>query len=274
LPNQQLRRDKVLELYQFELSQYSEKVRLILDYKGLAYRKIEVTPGVGQLEVFRLSGQRKVPVLKDGETVISDSTAIAMYLDRKYPDRPLIPTDPKERGVCLLIEEWADESIGAKSRKVLYGALSQNPSFRTSILPNTTPDFLKTAVSAVPPEVLDIMGMGVGLGAEAIKEAKDALKQDLEALSLLLLDRPYLVGSQPCLADLAVAGVSLLLKFPEGSYLDIPEELKGKGIPGLADNSAYETFFNWRDRLYADYRKPTISTGTGGGSAPTSIEIE
>ena len=39
----------MLELYQFELSQYSEKVRLILDYKGLEYRKIEVTPGVGQI---------------------------------------------------------------------------------------------------------------------------------------------------------------------------------------------------------------------------------
>jgi len=60
----------MLELYQFEMSQYSEKVRLILDYKGLPYRKIEVTPGVGQLELFQLSGQRRVPVLKDGAIVI------------------------------------------------------------------------------------------------------------------------------------------------------------------------------------------------------------
>jgi len=47
-----------------ELSQYSEKVRLILDYKGLAYRKIEVTGG--QVELFQMSGQQKAPVLKDG----------------------------------------------------------------------------------------------------------------------------------------------------------------------------------------------------------------
>lgn len=263
----------MLELYQFELSQYSEKVRLILDYKGLAYRKIEVTPGVGQLEVFQLSGQRKLPVLKDGDTVISDSTAIAMYLDRKYPDMPLIPTDPKERGLCLLIEEWADESIGVKSRKVLYGAMSQSPTFRTSVLPNTTPDFLKTLVGAVPPEVLEILGTGVGASPDAVKDARDALKQDLEALSLLLLDSPYLVGNQPSLADFAVAGVSLLLKFPEGPYLDLPENIKGKGIPGLADSSVYETFFNWRDRIYAAYRKPLTSTDTNG-SAPTSIEID
>ena len=263
----------MLELYQFELSQYSEKVRLILDYKGLPYRKIEVTPGVGQLELFQLSGQRRVPVLKDGATVISDSTAIAMYLERKYPEKPIIPVDPKERGVCLLIEEWADASIGIKSRKVLYGALSQNQSFRTSILPTGTPDFLRTLVGAVPSEVLDILGAGVGFGADAVKEAKDDLKQDLEALSLLLMDRPYLVTNYPCLADFAVAGLSMLLKFPSGPYLDLPEDVKGKGIPGLADNSAYETFFNWRDRLYADYRKPLAST-TSNSSAPTSIEID
>jgi glutathione S-transferase len=263
----------MLELYQFELSQYSEKVRLILDYKGLAYRKIEVTPGVGQLEVFQLSGQRQVPVLKDGNTVISDSTAIAMYLDRQYPDRPLIPTNPKERGLCLLMEEWADMSIGPKSRKVIFGAISQSPTFRTSVLPNTTPDILKTLVGAVPPEVLEILGTGVGVSPDAVKDARDALKQDLEALSLLLLDSPYLVGNQPCLADFAVAGLSMLLKFPEGPYLDLPSTLKGKGIPGLADSSVYETFFNWRDRLYADYRKPLTSTGTNG-SAPTSIEID
>ena len=263
----------MLELYQFELSQYSEKVRLILDYKGLAYRKIEVTPGVGQLELFRLSGQRRVPVLKDGTTVISDSTAIAMYLDRQYPDKPLIPSDPKQRGLCLLMEEWADQSIGLLSRKVLFGAVSQNPSFRTSILPNTTPDFLKTIVGSVPSELVELLGAGVGYSADVVKEAKDSLKQDLEALSLILLDSPYLVTDQPTLADFAVAGLSMLLKFPTGPYLEIPNDLKGKGIPGFADSSIYETFFDWRDRLYADYRKPTAST-VGNGSAPTSIEID
>lgn len=263
----------MLELYQFELSHYSEKVRLILDYKGLDYRKIEVTPGVGQLDLFRLSGKKQVPVLKDGETVIADSTAIAMYLDRKYPEKPIIPVDPRERGLCLLMEEWADESIGLKSRKVLFGAVSQNQDFRTSLLPSATPDFLKTLFGAVPPELMEIVGTGVGLGSDAVKDAKDALKQDLEALSLLLLDRAYLVTDTPCLADFAVAGLSMLLKFPAGPYLDLPENLKGKGIPGLADSSVYETFFDWRDRLYMDYRKPLTST-VGSGSAPTSIEID
>lgn len=265
----------MLELYQFELSQYSEKVRLLLDYKGLSYRKIEVTPGVGQLELFQMSGQRQVPVLKDGSTIIADSTAIAKYLDEKYPDKPLIPADPKQRGLCLLIEEWADESIGIKSRKVLFGAVSQNQSLRGLLLPTSTPDIVKNLVNAVPAEALNILGYGVGYSPDVIQSAMADLKQDLEALSLLLLDSPYLVTDHPTLADFAVAGLSLLLKFPTGPYLDIPETLKGQGIPGLADNILYEPFFSWRDRLYAEYRQLSIPTGaTGSTSAPTSIQIE
>jgi glutathione S-transferase len=265
----------VLELYQFELSQYSEKVRLILDYKGLEYKKKEVTPGIGQLELFRLSGSRQVPVLKDGDLYISDSTEIAFYLDRKYPENPIIPEDPYLKGQCLLMEEWADESIGLKGRKALIGALNQNQNFRTSILPKNTPDLLKNLVGAIPSDLLDILGTGIGFGGDAVKQAKQGLKQDLESLSLILENRPYLISDRPTLADLAVAGLSIILKFPEGNYLDIPESLQGKGIPGLADNSNYDRFFTWRDRLYADYRKSSAnSTNNSSGSSPTSIEIE
>ncbi len=263
----------MLELYQFELSQYSEKVRLILDYKQLEYRKIEVTPGVGQIELLQKSGSRTVPVLKDGNTYIADSTEIAFYLERKYPERPILPEDSLAKGQCLLIEEWADESIGIKGRKAFIGALNQNQSFRTSVLPKETPDLVKTIVGSIPGEVLDVLGTGVGFGGDAVKMAQKGLKQDLEALCLILQERPYLLGDTPTLADLAVAGLSILLKFPEGSYLDIPDALKGKGIPGLADNIVFEPFFAWRDRLYADYRNNS-NTSVGNGSAPTSINIE
>ncbi|PIG91873.1 glutathione S-transferase family protein [Gloeocapsopsis sp. IPPAS B-1203] len=263
----------MLELYQFELSQYSEKVRLILDFKGLAYRKIEVTPGVGQLELFRLTGQRQVPVLKDGSQYIADSTEIAKYLERKYPDRPIIPSDPKQRAVCLLIEEWADESIGMKSRKALFGALSQSENYRKSLLPMATPDLVKTLIGVVPNDVLKVLGFGVGYGPDVVKSAEEDLKQDLEVLCLLLAENSYLVGDQPTLADLAVAGLSMLLRFPDGSYLELPATLKGKGIPGLGDNIAYQSFFDWRDRLYKQYRKPLTAVSTVG-STPTSIQID
>ena len=263
----------MIDLYQFELSEYCEKVRLILDYKGLEYRKIEVTPGVGQIELFKKSGQRQVPAIEDAGTVVADSTAIAMYLDRQYPEKPIIPADARERGLCLMMEEWADSSLGIFSRKALYGALSQNQDLRTSVLPSATPDLIKGIVGAVPKELLDFLGFGVGAGPDEVKSARDILKQNLEALSLLLVDNPYLVGNTPTLADFAVAGLSMYIKFPDGQYLDMPERLKGKGVPGLADDSMYETFFNWRDRLYADYRQ-ALSPTASSSSSPTSIEIE
>ncbi|MBD2210562.1 glutathione S-transferase family protein [Calothrix sp. FACHB-156] len=263
----------MLELYQWELSQYSEKVRLILDYKELNYRKIEVTPGIGQVELFRLTGQRQVPVLKDGSRYIVDSTEIAKYLDLEYPERPLIPKDPKKRGACLLIEEWADESIGIKGQKALFAAISQDQNFRKSFLPTSTPDILKNLIEGVPRDFLTVLGFGVGYSPDVIKSAIADLNQDLEALTLLLADSPYLLGDEPSLADLAVAGLSILLKFPEGPYLDIPADLRGKGLPGLADNPDYAPFFEWRDRIYAQFRKPLTGTSPSA-SRPTSIQID
>jgi glutathione S-transferase len=263
----------MLELYQWELSQYSEKVRLILDYKGLDYRKIEVTPGIGQIELFRLTGQRQVPVLKDGNKYIADSTEIAKYLDLKYPERPLIPQDPKQKALTLLIEEWADESIGIKGRKALFSAISQSQNFRKSLLPTSTPDIFKNLVEGVPSDILSVLGVGVGYSPDVVRSAITDLKQDLEALTLLLADSPYLTGDEPTLADLAVAGLSILLKFPDGPYLDLPVSLRGKGVPALAENPDYQLFFEWRDRLYTQFRKPLIGASPSS-TAPTSIQID
>jgi len=263
----------MLELYQWELSQYSEKVRLILDYKGLEYRKIEVTPGIGQLELFRLTGQQQLPVLKDGNKYIADSTEIAKYLDLKYPDRPLIPQDPQQKGLTLLIEEWADESIGVKGSKAFFAAISQNQDFRKSLLPVSTPDIFRNFVEGVPTDVLTVLGLGVGYTPDGVKSAIADLKQDLEALTLLLGDgRPYLTGDEPTLADLAVAGLSILLKFPPGPYLDLPPAIRGKGVPELANNPDYQLFFEWRDRLYTQFRKPLIDSSAN--TAPTNIQID
>ena len=175
----------MLELYQFELSHFSEKVRLILDYKRLAYRKIDVVPGLGQLELFRMSGQRQVPVLKDGNKVIADSTAIALYLDKTYPDRPIIPTDLQQKANCLLLEQWADNSLGNQGRTILLESLKSS-SLRTSILPTSTPDILKNLVGSIPREAIDILGLGLGFTPDSIKAAKAEMHRSLESICMLL----------------------------------------------------------------------------------------
>lgn len=248
----------MLELYQFELSHYCEKIRFILDYKGLTYRKIEVTPGLGQLDLYRLSGQQQVPVLKENGMVVADSTAIAQYLERQYPDPPVIPANSRLRGLCLMLEEWADASIGLNARKAMVGAFNQDQSFRTAFLPDNTADILRSVVEALPGNLLGILGTGVGFSSDAIRIARQDLQHNLEALSLMLNEQPYLVTDAPTLADFAVAGLSMYIKFPQTPALDLPDRLKGKGVPGLADNPDYATFFHWREQLYQTYRKVSL----------------
>ena len=103
----------MLELHQFRHSAFCEKVRLVLAAKGLAYSVVEVTPGVGQLELYRLSGQRQVPVLVDGSNVIADSSAIAQHLERHTQEPALLPSDPAQRAQALLLEDWADTALAA-----------------------------------------------------------------------------------------------------------------------------------------------------------------
>jgi glutathione S-transferase len=268
----------MLELYQFEASTFAEKIRFILDYKQLPYKKVEVTPGVGQVDVFRLSGQRQVPVLKDNETVMADSTTIALYLDKTYPERPILPVDPKLKGLCLLIEDWADESVVPNARKAMLGAFKQHPNFRTALLPSTTPDLVRNLVGSVPGDWLNFVGTGVGFGPDDVKSAIAALKLNLESLCLMLqADQPYLLGDQPTLADFAVAALTMYIKFPSSHYVDLPEGICGKGVPGLADVPEYQPFFDWRDNFYREFRVmrdrvTSGSTDSTGGPTPISID--
>lgn len=265
----------MLELHQFEASHYAEKVRLILDYKGLAYKKVEVVPGIGQLELFQKTGQRQVPVLKDGDTYIADSTAIAEYLDRRYPDKPIIPTDPKQNALCMVMERWADDVLGMDARKGLISCISQNPAFRNAFLPEITPSPVRSLLNGLPVNLLGNLGAPVGLGADTVRET---LKQDLRYLSAILANQPYLLGDQPTLADFAVAGLTLYVKVPTGGYLNLPAAIKGEGVPGVSDSPEFDEFWAWRDKLYADFRQvsvnPTPIASGSGSDRPTSINID
>jgi glutathione S-transferase len=262
----------MLELYQFEFSPYSEKVRLILDYKGLDYQKIEVTPGVGQVEIYRISGQRQLPVLKDGSTVVADSTEIALYLDRKYPEKPILPSDPVARSQCLIWEEWADSTLAKKSRLPILDYIKSDAGMRGALLPSQTPDVVKTLLNSLPGEVFEFLGSGIGISKEVISKANKNLRDTLDNLNTILVYKPYLVGDSLSLADLTVAALTIGIKSPPGDYLDIPAQLKNRGIPGIADDPTYENFFRWRDQIYLNYRKP-LNTSRASTS-PSSIEIE
>jgi glutathione S-transferase len=48
-------------------------------------------------EFLRINPAGKVPVLVDGDLVLNESAAIVLYLAEKYPDKGLLPRDPRLR---------------------------------------------------------------------------------------------------------------------------------------------------------------------------------
>ena len=232
----------MLELHQFRHSAFCEKVRLVLAAKGLAYNVVEVTPGVGQLELFRLSGQRQVPVLVDGADVISDSTAIAQHLEAKQPTPSLLPADAAQRAQVLLLEDWADTALAAGVRLALVQAVAADPVLRGGLLPDATPASVRSLVGALPAGVLSSLGQVIDHGG------LEQLRANLQSLCALVQQLSYLVGDQLSLADLAVAAQLSLLLFPASAGAP----LAGRGVPGLADDPHLAPLWAWRDGIGAE----------------------
>ncbi|XP_021802345.1 glutathione S-transferase zeta class-like isoform X1 [Prunus avium] len=93
-----------LLLYSYWQSSCSWRVRFALSLKGLPYeyKPVNITKGEQFSPDFkRLNPLHFVPVLVDGDIVVSDSYAILLYLEDKYPQRPLLPADPRLKALNL-----------------------------------------------------------------------------------------------------------------------------------------------------------------------------
>ena len=68
------------------LSPYVRKVLACLEVKGMAYEVDHIVPFFGDDRFSKLSPLRRIPVLVDGDLVLSDSSVICQYLEDKQPD--------------------------------------------------------------------------------------------------------------------------------------------------------------------------------------------
>ncbi|HEU5058569.1 MAG TPA: glutathione S-transferase N-terminal domain-containing protein, partial [Kofleriaceae bacterium] len=99
-----------VKLYDWGPSPFCLKVRAILEHKRIPYARVGAL-GRPILELRRRGKIGKVPALDiDGE-LVCDSTDIAYALERLVPEPAILPADPRERGLCHALEEWADESL-------------------------------------------------------------------------------------------------------------------------------------------------------------------
>src|ERR1700722_233792 len=101
-----------LKLYHATNSPNSRRVRIFLAEKGLKLNLITVDLGTGEQhsEAYRaINPRRVVPalVLEDG-TTIGEVPAIMWYLDEAFPEIPLLGATPRDRGLVVMWERFAE----------------------------------------------------------------------------------------------------------------------------------------------------------------------
>lgn len=238
-------------LHRFPLSHFSEKVRVMLDFKCIDYRVVDHTPGPEQWAIMKMSGQRKLPVIEHAGSVVHDSTAIALYLEHAFPEaRPMLPSDFARRREVLDMEERIDAVLGRLVPGIAADELLRDGDRWT--------DVGSAALGAgVPRALVRVVGWVARPAAfvPGVRRQLDEARTMVRALLVELCERiaadGYICGREPTLADLAAAGLSSGLRVPDTRYNALPGRV-GEGVREFINDPALGRFFDWRDRLYAD----------------------
>ncbi|MEP5153953.1 glutathione S-transferase family protein [Planktotalea sp.] len=81
----------MLTIYNIPVSIYTAKLRVVLRNKGLAWEEL-APPGGYRSEAYRkIVPSGNIPTMIDGDVMLSDSEAIAEYLEEKHPEPAMMP---------------------------------------------------------------------------------------------------------------------------------------------------------------------------------------
>lgn len=171
-------------------SPYCWRSRMALAHKGLDVETIPVR--FGEKSKVGFSGQKLVPVLRDGGTVVCDSWNIAVYLDTTYPERPALMEGEQARALSRFVHFWVQTRIGPPTLRMvimdIHDACSEEdkPYFRAS----------REARFNTPLEQVVL----------AEEDARTQLKMELSPLREMLAAQPFLCGDAPAYADYILFG--------------------------------------------------------------------
>ena len=179
---------KDLIFHHFAASPFAEKVRLILGYKDLACKSVIVPNIMPKPDVLALTGgYRKTPFLQIGADIYCDTALICDVLEYLQPT-PALYLQP---GLALarILAQWADTTL-------FWAAVTYNRG------PKTVGPGLGGALPEIAADIFaDRKAMGFNVEWLTPADATPAYQTYLVRLEDLLQTQPYLLGSQPCIAD-------------------------------------------------------------------------
>jgi glutathione S-transferase len=211
-----------LILHHYDFSNFAEKARLMLGFKGLAWRGVEQPPILPKPDLAPLTGgYRRIPVLQEGADLWCDTRLIARELERRVPEPTLFPVATS--GAAEAIAWWAEHQL---MRPVAL--------FVSGVNADHMPDGLhedRARLHGLPPPSIDAV-------RKAAVRNLHLVRPQIQWLADMLQDgRAYLLGGAPCIADFAAYHV---IWFFKGRHIDCRHEL----LP-------YPRLLAWRDRMAA-----------------------
>jgi len=211
-----------LILHHYDFSNFAEKARLLLGFKGLAWNSVTQPPILPKPRLMPLTGgYRRIPVLQEGADLWCDTRLIARELERRVPSPTFFPK--ATHGQAEAIAWWAEHQF------MLPTAL-----FVSGINADHMPEGLHE-------DRARLHGLPVP-SIEAVRKAairnRHLVRPQIKWLAGMLDDgRTYLLGAFPCIADFSTYHV---VWFYRGRHIDCRAEF-----------DPYPRIIAWRDRMAA-----------------------
>jgi glutathione S-transferase len=229
-------------LHQLDISPFCDKVRRVLHVKGLEYTVRDVPVG-GLSKLKGMARPGKVPILEIDGRFIHDSSDICRTLEELTPEPRLIPTDPGQRALVDILEDWADESLYFFEMTMRFTWLHDRRRWVTEILKHDNA-VMRVLGRPVVPYLTRKAGMEQGLARRDETAILRELHRHVSALAALLDGGSgYLVGDRLTLADISVVAQ---LECVAGS------------TQGLALLREFSQVMGWIERIEGETGGPAI----------------
>lgn len=113
----------MMQLHTSPFSTFARRVRIAAIEKGIELEEVEVDMAKRahrQEAYLALHPYGRVPTLVDGDFVLPESTPILEYLEAKYPEPALLPSDPQQRALVSMHMKLCDLELAAPSYVTIF----------------------------------------------------------------------------------------------------------------------------------------------------------